>query len=133
MKMRACLNTFELSVQQQDVLTDIKQQFEQKEVVLLHGVTSSGKTQILYPAHRGDDSARQTGIVFICPKLRSPHILLSACGNIFGGNIGVYHSRFNDNERVEVWQKVLNNEYKVVFGRAFIRVFAVCRPGADHS
>jgi primosomal protein N' (replication factor Y) len=43
----------------------------------------------------------------------------------FGGTIGVYHSRFNDNERVEVWQKVLNNEYKVVLGGPLIGVFAI--------
>jgi len=108
-------NTFELSIQQQDVMTDIKQQYEQKEVVLLHGVTSSGKTQI-YIRLIEEMIAQGKQVLYLLPEIALTTHIIERLRQYFGGNIGVYHSRFNDNERVEVWQKVLNNEYKVVLG-----------------
>ncbi len=108
-------DTFELSVQQQDVLADIKQQFEQKDVLLLHGVTSSGKTQI-YIRLIEEMIAQGKQVLYLLPEIALTTHIIERLRQYFGGNIGVYHSRFNDNERVEVWQKVLNNEYKVILG-----------------
>jgi len=108
-------DTFELSVQQQDVLADIKQQFEQKDVLLLHGVTSSGKTQI-YIRLIEEMLAQGKQVLYLLPEIALTTHIIERLRQYFGGNIGVYHSRFNDNERVEVWQKVLNNEYKVILG-----------------
>jgi primosomal protein N' (replication factor Y) len=108
-------NTFELSDQQLDVLANIKQQFEQKEVILLHGVTSSGKTQI-YIRLIEEMIAQGKQVLYLLPEIALTTHIIERLRQYFGGNIGVYHSRFNDNERVEVWQKVLNNEYKVVLG-----------------
>ncbi|MDB4925218.1 primosomal protein N' [Mucilaginibacter sp.] len=106
---------FELSAQQQDALTHIKQQFEQKDVVLLHGVTSSGKTQI-YIRLIEEMIAQGKQVLYLLPEIALTTHIIERLRQYFGASIGVYHSRFNDNERVEVWQKVLNNEYKVVLG-----------------
>jgi primosomal protein N' (replication factor Y) len=108
-------DTFELSTQQQEVLSDIKQQFEQKDVVLLHGVTSSGKTQI-YIRLIEEMMAQNRQVLYLLPEIALTTHIIERLRQYFGANIGVYHSRFNDNERVEVWQKVLNSEYKVVLG-----------------
>ncbi|HTH82259.1 MAG TPA: primosomal protein N' [Mucilaginibacter sp.] len=108
-------DTFELSAQQQDVLTNIKQQFEQKDVVLLHGVTSSGKTQV-YIRLIEEMMAQGRQVLYLLPEIALTTHIIERLRQYFGANIGVYHSRFNDNERVEVWQKVLSNEYKVVLG-----------------
>jgi primosomal protein N' (replication factor Y) len=106
---------FLLSENQQNALQDIKQQFEQKEVVLLHGVTSSGKTQI-YIRLIEDMINSGKQVLYLLPEIALTTHIIERLRQYFGSSIGVYHSRFNDNERVEVWQKVLNHEYKVVLG-----------------
>jgi primosomal protein N' (replication factor Y) len=108
-------NNFELSEQQQQVLQHIGEQFTQKDVVLLHGVTSSGKTQI-YIRLIEEMIASGRQVLYLLPEIALTTHIIERLRMYFGANIGVYHSRFNDNERVEVWQKVLNNEYKVVLG-----------------
>jgi primosomal protein N' (replication factor Y) len=106
---------FELSTQQQEAFAEIKQQFEKKDVVLLHGVTSSGKTQVyIRLIEEMINSGRQ--VLYLLPEIALTTHIIERLRQYFGAKIGVYHSRFNDNERVEVWQKVLNNEYKVVLG-----------------
>ncbi len=109
------LDTFKLSEQQQDVLKHIRNEFEQKDVVLLHGITSSGKTQI-YIRLIEDMIASGRQVLYLLPEIALTTHIIERLRQYFGANIGIYHSRFNDNERVEVWQKVLNNEYKVVLG-----------------
>ncbi len=106
---------FELSEEQQRVFVNIKEQFEQKDVALLHGVTSSGKTQI-YIRLIEEIIASGRQVLYLLPEIALTTHIIERLRRYFGSNIGVYHSRFNDNERVEVWQKVLNNEYKVVLG-----------------
>jgi primosomal protein N' (replication factor Y) len=109
------INNFELSEQQQEALKSVSDQFAEKDVVLLHGVTSSGKTQIYI---RLIEEMIQTGrqVLYLLPEIALTTHIIERLRVYFGASIGVYHSRFNDNERVEVWQKVLNNEYKVVLG-----------------
>lgn len=106
---------FELSEHQQTALTAIKEQFKQKDVVLLHGVTSSGKTQI-YIRLIEQAMAQGKQVLYLLPEIALTTHVIERLRQYFGASIGVYHSRFNDNERVEVWQKVLNSEYKVVLG-----------------
>ena len=106
---------FLLSENQQNALTGIKDAFEQKDVVLLHGVTSSGKTQIYIRLIEDMiNSGRQ--VLYLLPEIALTTHIIERLRQYFGSSIGVYHSKFNDNERVEVWQKVLNHEYKVVLG-----------------
>ncbi|GAC1308844.1 MAG: primosomal protein N' [Mucilaginibacter sp.] len=108
-------SNFELSEQQQQMLLHIREEFIQKDVVLLHGVTSSGKTQI-YIRLIEEMIASGRQVLYLLPEIALTTHIIERLRMYFGANIGVYHSRFNDNERVEVWQKVLNNEYKVVLG-----------------
>ncbi|GAA4085893.1 replication restart helicase PriA [Mucilaginibacter panaciglaebae] len=106
---------FELSEHQQTALDAIKDQFKQKDVVLLHGVTSSGKTQI-YIRLIEQAMAQGKQVLYLLPEIALTTHVIERLRQYFGASIGVYHSRFNDNERVEVWQKVLNGDYKVVLG-----------------
>jgi primosomal protein N' (replication factor Y) len=106
---------FQLSESQQAALTSIKEQFTQKDVVLLHGITSSGKTQV-YIRLVEEVMAQGRQVLYLLPEIALTTHVIERLRQYFGNSIGVYHSRFNDNERVEVWQKVLNNEYKIVLG-----------------
>ncbi|WP_462265175.1 replication restart helicase PriA [Mucilaginibacter sp.] len=107
--------TFELNEAQEQALTSIKKQFEDKDVVLLHGVTSSGKTQVYI---RLVEEVIRAGkqVLYLLPEIALTTHVIERLRRFFGNDIGIYHSRFNDNERVEVWHKVLNHEYKVVLG-----------------
>lgn len=107
--------SFELNPQQGEVLRDIQMGFQQKDVTLLHGVTSSGKTQV-YIRLIEEMIATGKQVLYLLPEIALTTHIIERLRLYFGANIGVYHSRFNDNERVEVWQKVQNNEYKVVLG-----------------
>jgi primosomal protein N' (replication factor Y) len=109
------IDGFKLSEQQQEALNSTREQFAQKDVILLHGVTSSGKTQIyIRLIEEMINSGRQ--VLYLLPEIALTTHIIERLRMYFGADIGVYHSRFNDAERVEVWQKVLNNEYKVVLG-----------------
>jgi len=109
------LSNFILSEAQEIALADVQKQLKEKDVVLLHGVTSSGKTQI-YIKLIEEMVATGRQVLYLLPEIALTTHIIERLRVYFGGTIGVYHSRFNDNERVEVWQKVLNNEYKVVLG-----------------
>ena len=109
------LSNFILSEAQEIALADVQKQLQEKDVVLLHGVTSSGKTQI-YIKLIEEMIATGRQVLYLLPEIALTTHIIERLRVYFGGTIGVYHSRFNDNERVEVWQKVLNNEYKVVLG-----------------
>lgn len=109
------ISNFILSPAQKVALDDVSTHFEKKDVVLLHGVTASGKTQ-LYIRLIEDMIAAGRQVLYLLPEIALTTHIIERLRIYFGGTIGVYHSRFNDNERVEVWQKVLRNEYKVVLG-----------------
>jgi primosomal protein N' (replication factor Y) len=108
-------STFTLSEQQQFTLEQINAQFGQKDVVLLHGVTSSGKTQI-YIRLIEQVIAAGKQVLYLLPEIALTTHIIERLRLYFGEHIGIYHSKFNDNERVEVWQKVIRNEYKIVLG-----------------
>jgi len=106
---------FEFSDEQQRAFDEINQNFETKDVVLLHGVTASGKTQIYI---RQIESALASGknVLYLLPEIALTTQITERLKLHFGNDLGVYHSKFNDNERAEVWHKVLKNEFKVVIG-----------------
>jgi len=106
---------FTLSEKQTEALSSIKKQFNTKDVVLLHGVTSSGKTQ-LYIRLIEQMLANDRQVLYLLPEIALTTHIVERLRHYFGNSIGVYHSRFNDNERVEVWQKVLKGEYRIVLG-----------------
>lgn len=108
-------STFELNEYQEKAFYQINQQFQEKDVVLLHGITSSGKTQIYVRLIEAMiESGKQ--VLFLLPEIALTTHIIERLRQYFGNKIGVYHSRFNDNERVEVWNKVLNGEFRVVLG-----------------
>jgi primosomal protein N' (replication factor Y) len=106
---------FELSEAQNTALRGIETEFEQKDVVLLHGVTASGKTQI-YIKLIEKAIAEGGQVLFLLPEIALTTQIVQRIQRYFGDAIGVYHSKFNNNERVEIWNKVLNGKYRVVLG-----------------
>lgn len=106
---------FKLSEAQLTALTKIETDFESKDVVLLHGVTASGKTQV-YIKLIEKAIAAGGQVLFLLPEIALTTQIVERIKRYFGDAIGVYHSKFNDNERVEIWNKVLNGQYKIVLG-----------------
>jgi primosomal protein N' (replication factor Y) len=107
--------SFTLSAAQQQALLEVEETFRQKPVCLLHGVTSSGKTQIyikLIEAYIR--SGRQ--VLYLLPEIALTAQIIRRLQAHFGGYIAIYHSRFNPNERVEIWNKVRSGEVKIVLG-----------------
>lgn len=106
---------FQLSEIQHKALREIEQQFDEKDVVLLHGITASGKTQIYIKLI---EKAIENGgqVLFLLPEIALTTQIVQRIQRYFGDAIGVYHSKFNNNERVEIWNKVLNGKYRVVLG-----------------
>ena len=107
-----------LSPSQNLALHEIHQSFEQNKVALLHGVTGSGKTEIYVQLIQENlDLGKQ--VLFLLPEIALTTQLIQRLSAYFGEQIGVYHSKFNQNERVEIWNNVLNdnpNQYRIVLG-----------------
>lgn len=106
---------FMLSTAQELAFNAINTQFIDKDVVLLHGITASGKTQ-LYIKLIEKAIAAGGQVLFLLPEIALTTQIVERIKRYFGDKIGVYHSKFNDNERVEIWNKVLNGSYQVVLG-----------------
>jgi primosomal protein N' (replication factor Y) (superfamily II helicase) len=83
--------------------------------ILLHGVTGSGKTH-LYIEMMKEVLASGGEVLYLLPEIALTQQIIDKVKSEFGEQVGVYHSRFSDNERVEIWQKTLIGEYKVVIG-----------------
>ncbi|TKB99020.1 replication restart helicase PriA [Pedobacter cryophilus] len=106
---------FILSEDQNLAFQQIKESFIEKSTVLLHGITSSGKTQI-YIRLIEEYLAKGNQVLYLLPEIALTGQMIDRLKIYFGNQIIVYHSRFNDNERAEIWQKVLTNEVKIVLG-----------------
>jgi primosomal protein N' (replication factor Y) len=96
----------QLSVAQQIAFEEIKDNFTKKEVCLLHGVTSSGKTEI-YIKLIEDYIATGKQILYLLPEIALTTQLVGRLRDYFGNKVAVFHSKYSNNERVEVWQQVL--------------------------
>ena len=105
-----------LSEAQQDAMNKIGVQFMSKNVVLLHGVTSSGKTEIyIHLIKRAIDEGRQ--VLYLLPEIALTVQMTRRLQRVFGSRLGIYHSRYSDAERVEIWKKQLSDEpYDVILG-----------------
>lgn len=106
---------FKLSEAQTAALTGIKTTFESKDVVLLHGITASGKTQV-YIKLIEEAIANGGQVLFLLPEIALTTQIVERIKRYFGDAIGVYHSKFNDNERVEIWNHVMSGKYRIVLG-----------------
>jgi primosomal protein N' (replication factor Y) len=103
----------DLSAQQKIALDQIKQQFAFKDVVLLHGVTGSGKT-LLYLKLIAEQIKQGNQVLYLLPEIALTSQIIRRLQEFFGGHVAIYHSRFNDQERVELWNKVRRKEIKVL-------------------
>lgn len=106
---------FELSPAQEKAWQEVKQQLQEKSACLLHGVTSSGKTQ-LYIKLIEEQVRKGKQVLYMLPEIALTSQIIRRLQKHFGGYIGIYHSRFNQNERVEIWNKVRSGELKIVLG-----------------
>lgn len=95
-----------LSEAQQAALDEIRTSFSEKEVVLLKGVTSSGKTEIYAKLIRETIAAGKQ-VLFLLPEIALTTQITTRLGKLFGDQLGIYHSKFPDNERVELWKRQL--------------------------
>lgn len=107
-----------LSDSQQVAYEQVHAGFEKDKVVLLHGVTGSGKTEIYVQLIQEQlDMGKQ--VLFLLPEIALTTQLIQRLSRYFGDQIGVYHSKFNQNERVEIWNHVLNNDpdrFRIILG-----------------
>lgn len=105
-----------LSPAQQAAEDSISRQFNEKNVVLLHGVTSSGKTEIyIHLIKKAIDEGKQ--VLYLLPEIALTVQMTRRLQNVFGSRLGIYHSKYSDAERVEIWKKQLSSEpYDVILG-----------------
>ncbi len=106
---------FELTVAQQKAFEQTQQQLQSKPVCLLHGVTSSGKTNI-YIKLIEEYIKQGKQVLYMLPEIALTSQIIRRLQKHFGGYIGIYHSKFSQNERVEIWNKVKNGELRVILG-----------------
>lgn len=106
----------QLSEPQETAYREILQAFQEKSVCLLHGVTSSGKTEVyIHLIQHYLEQGKQ--VLFLLPEIVLTTQLTERLRRVFGNRMGVYHSRFSDAERVEIWKKQLSAEgYDVIVG-----------------
>ncbi len=102
-----------LNEHQQKAFAEIKNHFETKDVVLLHGITSCGKTEI-YIHLIEETIKRGKQVLYLLPEIALTTQIINRLRNIFGSKVGVYHSKFSDAERGEVWEKVGNYNIEVL-------------------
>ena len=109
-------NIKELNPNQQRALEEINRGFEQKNVMLLHGVTSSGKTEVyIHLINKVINSGKQ--VLYLLPEIALTVQITERLRRVFGDKLCVYHSKYSDDERVEIWQKQVSDEpYSVILG-----------------
>lgn len=101
---------------QQRAYDEIQETFKTKNVTLLHGVTSSGKTEIYI--HLIDKTLREgRQVLYLLPEIALTVQIMKRLRNVFGDRLGIYHSKYSDAERVEIWNRQLSdNPYGVILG-----------------
>lgn len=105
----------ELSPVQGEALQQIHGLFEDKNTILLQGITGSGKTEI-YAQLIQDVLQSGSQVLLLLPEIALTTHLVHRLQKIFGDKMGVFHSKYSDNERVEVWQGVLKGKYNFIIG-----------------
>ena len=101
-KTKKYLNEF-----QQKAVAEIEELFIDKQAVLLHGVTGSGKTEI-YSELINKTISEGKQVLYLVPEIALTTQLIGRIRSIFGNSVGIYHSKFSENERVEIWNSILN-------------------------
>lgn len=118
------VNSIKLTSYQEEAYRRIKDGFEQKDVVLLHGVTSSGKTEI-YIKLINETILKGKQVLFLLPEIALTTQIINRLRKYFGDKVGVYHSKYSEFERVEIWNmvikedeesKLVSKKYQIVLG-----------------
>lgn len=114
--IKGTLSLNPLNVAQESAFTAIRNSFQEKSVCLLHGVTSSGKTEIYI--HLIEEVLRKgQQVLYLLPEIALTTQITERLKRVFGHRLGVYHSKFPDAERVEIWKKQLTDEsYDIILG-----------------
>lgn len=104
-----------LSEPQQKALADIEAALGQTEVCLLHGVTASGKTEVyMQLMEKVLDSGRQ--VLYLLPEIALTAQMIGRLKARFGEQVGVYHSKYNEHEKIEIWQATAEGRYRILLG-----------------
>lgn len=114
--VRQLLPVHPLNEFQQRAHDEIVHSFQSRNVCLLHGVTSSGKTEIYI--HLIEEAIRQgKQVLYLLPEIALTTQITERLQRVFGDRLGIYHSKFPDAERVEIWQKQLSEkDYDIILG-----------------
>lgn len=104
-----------LSAIQSEAKAAIEKVWEIQDVCVLQGVTGSGKTHVYIDLIK-DKLAKDKQVLFLLPEIALTNHILSRLRDYFGEELGVYHSKYTNNERIEIWKKVASKQYKVVIG-----------------
>jgi primosomal protein N' (replication factor Y) len=89
--------------------------FEQQNIVLLHGITGSGKTEVYIDLIQ-QALAGGSQVLYLLPEIALTTQIVVRLQRVFGDKMGIYHSKFSDNERVEVWKGIVSGQYQFVVG-----------------
>lgn len=109
-------SAYTLNTYQEKALEEINESFKEKDVTLLHGVTSSGKTEIYIQLIK-DTISKGQQVLYLLPEIALTTQITNRLKLVFGNKLAVYHSKFSDNERAEVWNSLIkNSEVQVVLG-----------------
>ena len=105
------IKTKKLSIDQKQAFNEIVSNFENKSVSLLHGVTSSGKTEI-YVKLIEENLKKKNQVLFLVPEIALTTQLIKRLKKYFGNALAVYHSKYSLEQRTEIWKKVIKNDEK---------------------
>lgn len=109
------LKKITLSEPQKKASEHILELFKEKSVVLLHGITGSGKTEVFIDLISQALSS-DVQVLYLLPEIALTTQIVSRLQKVFGNKMGIYHSRFSDNERVEVWKGLIEGKFQFVIG-----------------
>lgn len=111
------LHKVKLNKYQEHALSEIQEAFTCQDVVLLHGITSSGKTEV-YIRLIEETLKQGKQVLYLLPEIALTTQIINRLHKVFGNSVGVYHSRFNDAEKVEIWNKVLDSNLATEIGNS---------------
>ncbi|MBS1638248.1 MAG: primosomal protein N' [Bacteroidetes bacterium] len=115
---KQALSSKALNVSQVQAMDAVQEAFSAKKAVLLHGITGSGKTEIYIELIR-QALQNNTQTLFLVPEIALTTQLITRVRAVFGEIVGIYHSRFSENERVEIWNSIIQEQQGVKDARHF--------------
>ncbi len=107
--------SIKLTENQQNAKAEILKSFERKQTVLLHGITGSGKTEI-YMDLIHDVLEQGEQVLYLLPEIALTTQIVTRLQKVFSDRMGVYHSKYSDNERVEVWKGLIAGKFPLIVG-----------------